>query len=365
MLLAIFPFLTSLILTFLSVPSIVRIAEKKHLFDVPDERKLHKHSIPTMGGVAIFAGMIFSLTFWSTQKEIVDLQYIISSIMILFFMGIKDDLINVRAYKKLIVQLAASFILVHWADIRITSFFGLFGFNDLNIVFSYIFSMFTMVVITNAFNLIDGVDTLGASVGVFSGLVFGAWFLRAESFQYVVLSFSMVGSLIGFLYYNRSPAKIFMGDTGSLIIGITLSILAIKFIEANRVLSLDTTYKIKGVPVFTMGVLLIPLFDTLRVFSIRLLQGRSPFSPDRNHLHHLLIDLGFSHHQTVMALISYNALILVGIYFAQGFRSELVLVITLSCCLITTYVLALTRNKMIKNGTLSVLAKKMDSRKSL
>jgi UDP-GlcNAc:undecaprenyl-phosphate GlcNAc-1-phosphate transferase len=357
MLLAFSSFLTSFIITFVAIPSIIRIAEIKHLFDEPDERKLHKTRVPTLGGLAIFAGMIFSLTFWSTQKEIVELQYIISSIIILFFIGMKDDLFNLVAYKKLAGQLIAAFILVHWAGIRITSFFGIFGIYDLGLIESYVFSIFTMVVITNSFNLIDGIDCLAGSVGVVATLLFGAWFFAAEQTQYVVLSSALVGSLIGFLYYNRTPAKIFMGDTGSLMVGIVLSILAIKFIEMNRVIPLDGLHKIKRIPAVTIAILIIPLFDTLRVFTIRMLQGKSPFTPDRNHLHHMLIDLEFTHMKATGILITFNIFMVALVMgLTQVIRSEFIITCMLTICLTGSYVLANKRNQKRKMSVVKMVA---------
>lgn len=354
MLLILASLLTSFLITFFAIPSIIRIAEIKHLFDEPDERKMHKTRVPTLGGLAIFAGMIFSITFWSRQKEIVELQYIISSIIILFFVGMKDDLFNLVHYKKLGGQLLAAFILVHWGGIRVTSFFGIFGVLDLDFISSYVFSIFTMVVITNSINLIDGIDCLAGSVGVIASIFFGAWFFQMEHYQYVILSASLMGSLIAFLYYNRTPAKIFMGDTGSLMVGIVLSILAIKFIEMNRVLPLTDSAKIRGIPVMTISILIIPLFDTLRVFSIRILQGRSPFHPDRNHIHHLLIDLGFSHVKATGMLIGFNLLMIGFAYYMQGIRSEIVLALILLTCMLNTYILAYSRNKKNKLKILTV-----------
>jgi UDP-N-acetylmuramyl pentapeptide phosphotransferase/UDP-N-acetylglucosamine-1-phosphate transferase len=354
MILALVSLLTSFAITFFAIPSIIRIAEIKHLFDVPDERKCHTTNVPTLGGLAIFAGMILSLTFWSTQKEIVELQYIISSIITLFFIGMKDDLFNLVHYKKLFGQLLAAFMLVHFANIRITSFFGIFGIHELDIITSYVFSVFTMVVITNAMNLIDGIDCLAGAVGTLAALVLGFWFYTTDHTQYSILAGCLAGSLIAFLYYNRTPARIFMGDTGSLIVGIVLSILAIKFIEMNRILPVDDPSKIRRVPVFAIAVLIIPLFDTLRVFMIRMLQGRSPFHPDRNHIHHLLIDLGMSHIKATSALIGFNILAIVFAYFMQSVRSEIILTLILTVCMGLTSILASLRNKKNKLKIISV-----------
>ena len=364
MLIALASFITSCLITFYAIPPIIRIAEIKHLYDEPCERKLHKTSVPTLGGLAIFAGMIFSLTFWSQQKEIVELQYIISAIIVLFFIGMKDDLFNLVHYKKLAGQLFAAYILVHWGGIKITSFFGLFGIYDLDPIMAQLFSIFVMVVITNAMNLIDGIDCLAASIGIVTTLTFGTWFFLADQSQYVILSASVLGSLFAFLYYNRTPAKIFMGDTGSLIVGIVLSILAIKFIEMNRIIPLNGANKIRGIPVVTMGILIIPLFDTIRVFAIRILQGKSPLSPDRNHIHHLLIDLGFSHIKATSLLVVFNVAIIATVLSLQYLRSEIVLTLILSLCLLGAYILAYARNKKRRASVISLTKAVVDSKAS-
>jgi UDP-N-acetylmuramyl pentapeptide phosphotransferase/UDP-N-acetylglucosamine-1-phosphate transferase len=245
-------------------------------------------------------------------------------------------------------------MLVHFANIRITSFFGIFGIHELDIITSYVFSVFTMVVITNAMNLIDGIDCLAGAVGTLAALVLGFWFYTTDHTQYSILAGCLAGSLIAFLYYNRTPARIFMGDTGSLIVGIVLSILAIKFIEMNRILPVDDPSKIRRVPVFAIAVLIIPLFDTLRVFMIRMLQGRSPFHPDRNHIHHLLIDLGMSHIKATSALIGFNILAIVFAYFMQSVRSEIILTLILTVCMGLTSILASLRNKKNKLKIISV-----------
>lgn len=338
-------FITAFVITYMAIPSIIKLAEIKHLFDEPGDRKSHSFRVPTLGGMGIFAGFIFAVTFWSNQKQIVELQYIICSILILFFMGIKDDLFNLVAYKKLVGQLLASFILVHFAGIRLTTFYGLFGVNDLSIVPSYFLSIFSIVVITNSINLIDGIDCLAGSVGAFAATTFGCWFYFSGAHQYSILSFSLVGSLLAFLFFNRTPAKIFMGDTGSLIVGLTLSILAIKYIEMNRILPRDHVHKILSVPVITIAILFIPLFDTLRVFAIRLLSGKHPLSADKNHLHHLLLKMGFHHMTSTLILICINIFIFATVYFFQGIRGEILLGGVICYGVILSYILAFKANR--------------------
>jgi UDP-GlcNAc:undecaprenyl-phosphate GlcNAc-1-phosphate transferase len=340
-----FSLITSAAITAFAIPSIIRVSNIKHLFDVPDERKLHKESIPTLGGMAIFAGMLFSVTFWCEQFQIVELQYIIASLLILFFIGMKDDLVNLRASKKLVGQILAGVILVHYAEIKLTTFFGLFGIRDLPIWFSYFFSVFTCVVITNAFNLIDGIDGLAGSLGIVGATTFGVWFYFLNMTQYTILCSALVGSLLAFLWFNKTPAKIFMGDTGSMLVGFVMALLAMKFIESVRVLPKDHDYKILSVPVFTCAVLIVPLYDTLRVFILRMSKGKSPFSPDRSHVHHILIDLGLSHLSATMYLVLFNVGMIFLAYNFQQIKGEILLLTILLIPTIIIFFLGLLIRK--------------------
>jgi UDP-N-acetylmuramyl pentapeptide phosphotransferase/UDP-N-acetylglucosamine-1-phosphate transferase len=202
-------------------------------------------------------------------------------------------------------QLLAAALVVVGEDIRITSFYGLFGVTELNIWVSYILSVFTIVVITNAFNLIDGIDGLAGGLGVIISITFGLWFNLIDQVGWSIISFSLAGALIGFLVFNFNPAKIFMGDAGSLCTGFLLSIMAVQFIEFNRP-EVQNYYKITTAPVIAIAILVIPLFDTFRVFTIRLLKKKSPFSADRNHLHHMLLKTGLGHKEVSLVLYIVN-----------------------------------------------------------
>jgi UDP-N-acetylmuramyl pentapeptide phosphotransferase/UDP-N-acetylglucosamine-1-phosphate transferase len=320
--------LSAFLLTYFVIPSIIRVAELKHLYDAPDlpgGRKNHKTSVPTLGGIGIFAGLILSMTFWANQQQIVELQYIITALALIFLVGVKDDLINLVAYKKLIAQVAAAIIIVHFAHIRINTLYGLFGTDTIPVWVSYVLSIVTIVGVTNAFNLIDGADTLAATIGLISAVTFGIWFYLMGLPQYSILSASLAGALIAFLFYNKTPAQIFMGDTGSLIVGIVSSLLVVKFVETVRQLPLDHPFKIRSAPIFALAVLCIPIVDTLRVFILRAWQRRSPFAPDRQHLHHRLIDTGYSHMQTTAILASLNLIMIGAAYVMQGIHPEIML----------------------------------------
>jgi len=294
-------FVTSLVITLIAIPSIIKVAEIKNLYDEPNKRGAHTSLIPTLGGLAIFAGVIFSITFWSSMYSFPELKYVISAIIIIFFVSIKDDIIALDPIKKIGAQLIAAFIIIFWGNIRLTSLYGIFGITDLPYWTSIALTLITLIVITNSFNLIDGIDGLAGAIGIVVSAAFGCCFYVIHEYGLAILAFSLAGTLIGFIRYNLTPAKIFMGDTGSLLIGLISAVLAIKFIEINKV----TQFVLSG-PAIAFGILVVPLFDTLRVFLLRILSGHSPFKPDQKHVHHVLLSLGVSHLQATLILVGIN-----------------------------------------------------------
>ena len=177
------------------------------------------------------------------------------------------------------------------------SLYGLFGVYEIPVAVSYILSAFTIIVITNAYNLIDGVDGLAGSVGIICSLFFGVWFYLIDANAYAFLSFAILGGLLAFLQFNWAPSKVFMGDTGSLMIGFFLSIVTIKFIDLNYNLQEAHPFRFDAFIGPAIAVFIVPLYDTLRVFIKRMLRGKSPMHPDRTHLHHILLRLGCNHAQ--------------------------------------------------------------------
>jgi len=313
-------FVTALIVAVLSTPALIKVAYLKRLVDEPgEERKLHFRRIPTIGGIIIFAGTLFAYLMWYPFEEMADVmemgralkdfQYIGATMIILFFIGIKDDIIGTAPVKKLVGHLIVAFILVIMGDIRITGMYGLFGIEELPEWASIFLSILTYTAIVNSINLIDGVDGLASGVGIIASVAMGIWFYYAGAIQHAVLAMAMAGSLIGFLVYNFSPAKIFMGDSGSITIGLVLSILAIKLIE-YPVDELPNELIVVSRPVFAMAALVYPLTDTLRIFIYRIARGLSPFAADRNHIHHRLMDLGLGHRKTVLLIYTTSIFII-------------------------------------------------------
>lgn len=318
------------IITFFAIPVIIQVAKKKKLYDEPDERKLHKEVIPTLGGLGIFAGFIIAVLMGVTYNSIKggaepQLQYFVAAAIVIFFLGIKDDILILSATKKFIGQLIAAGIIIRFGNIRIENLHGFLGIEQIPYTASIVFTLFTIIVITNSFNLIDGVDGLAGSLGLLTTIVFGTYFLLAGKSMYAVISFAMAGSILGFLIYNFSPAKIFMGDTGSLLIGLINSILVITFI--NTAAKAGEVWPLQAAPAIGFAVLMIPLFDTLRVFSLRILDRRSPFSPDRNHIHHFLLDMGMNHRQVTFTCVLANIAFIALAYFTRSLGTNISLVI--------------------------------------
>ncbi len=292
------------LITFFAIPVIIQVAKDKKLFDEPDERKVHKNVIPTLGGLGIFAGFIIATLMCVPSAISAELQYFAAAATVIFFLGIKDDILVLSASKKFIGQLIAAGIIIKFGGIQISNFHGFLGVYEIPHLTGTIISLFTIIVITNSFNLIDGVDGLAGSLGLLTTLVFGTYFFYAGQLAYAVMAFALSGSIIGFLIYNFSPAKIFMGDTGSLLLGLINSILVIKFI--NIAGNPASNLPIAAAPAIAFSILMIPLFDTLRVFGLRIIQRRSPFSPDRTHVHHFLLDLGLSHRMVTITCVLVN-----------------------------------------------------------
>jgi UDP-GlcNAc:undecaprenyl-phosphate/decaprenyl-phosphate GlcNAc-1-phosphate transferase len=318
----------SFIITFLAIPVVLQVAEKKKLYDVPDERKLHTRLVASLGGVGIFGGFILAALLSIQGYLNPEFQYFFAAAMVIFFLGLKDDLMILSASKKFIGQIIAASILIHLGGIRLDSMYGLFGFEQLPEGFGLALSYLTIIVIINSFNLIDGVDGLAASLGILTMLVFGTYFFAVEYQAYALLAFSMAGSLVAFLIFNHHPAKIFMGDSGSLMIGLINSILVIKFINVAHAPSVAVP--LSSSVAIGFAILIVPLLDTLRVFAIRILNGNSPFTPDRNHVHHLLLDRGLSHAAVTFTCVGINVGFIILAWFSKSIGTTYLLMIMLA-----------------------------------
>lgn len=362
-------FITAFTLTYFAIPSIIHIAKIKNLCDEPGERRSHIASTPSLGGIAIFAGVIFSIILWAPFNVFSDLQYILCSFIIIFLIGAKDDILPISPTKKLIGEILAAAILVFKSNIVLTSLYGIFGIYDLPYMVSIVLSIFTILVIINAFNLIDGINGLSGSIGTLIAFTLGTWFLIIGRLDLAIVAYSLAGAVVAFLKYNVTPAKIFMGDTGALLIGLVCSILAIKFIEINEALAFEMSqpdfvpdpendfrpYIFKSVPAVAIGIMILPLFDTLRVFIMRSLKGKSPLYPDRTHIHHLLLDIGCTHMQATTILVFVNIFFIGLVISLQdiGLHNLLMVIFSLATMMSTFLFYSVSRKKLKQSTTSS------------
>lgn len=348
----------SFIITFLAIPVVMEVADKKNLYDIPDERKLHTRLVASLGGVGIFAGFLLASLLSVQGYRNPEFQSFFAAALVIFFLGLKDDLMILSPSKKFVGQILAASIIIHLGDLRLTSMHGLFGIENISEGFGLALTYLTIIVVINSFNLIDGIDGLAASLGILSMIVFGSYFFVIDQQAYALLSFSLAGSLAAFLIFNHHPAKIFMGDSGSLMIGLVNSILVIKFInEADRPL---VAVPVQSVVAVGFAILIVPLLDTLRVFSIRILNGRSPFTPDRNHVHHLLLDRGLNHAAVTFICVAINVGFILLAYFGQSLGPNYLLLIMLTLAFAGLGMLyyAKTKKRMVvakdKDGTIEL-----------
>ncbi|OQX97239.1 MAG: hypothetical protein B6I24_09450 [Bacteroidetes bacterium 4572_128] len=283
-------FLISFFVAYVSIPSIVTISNLKNLYDKPNERNSHINATPTLGGLAIYAGLVLSLSLFCELKE---LRFIIASMTVIFFTGLKDDILVISPIKKTLGQIISGVILIY----------------------------FLILLLINSYNLIDGIDGLSSGVGIITSSTFAIWFFLNGEFGYSMIGLSLAGTLMAFFRFNvfSKKKKIFMGDTGSLLVGLIIYILTVKFNEIN----IDGEHGISSAPALSFAILIIPLIDTLRIFLIRAINKKSPFKPDKNHIHHNLLDFGFSHLQVTTIILFCNLIFIILAFYSSIYLKNL------------------------------------------
>lgn len=326
-------FVWAMVVSLFSVPSIIHISHTKKLLDAPNHRSTHEVMTPRLGGLAIFAGFMSAITIFGEFGA--GVQQLLAGCVMMFFIGIKDDIISISAFKKFFVQMIATGIVMIMGDVRITSLQGFLGIYEMDTGISYAFTFLVIVGITNAINLIDGLDGLAGTIILIISLCFGTYFYF-YSIEYAFVAFCLAGGVIGFLRYNMYRARIFMGDTGSLVSGFVIAVMAVKFLEMNTVPS---------APAVAVAVLFIPVFDTLRAFTLRISNGRSPFAPDRNHLHHRFLAMGLPQIMVVVLMLMLNLLVVISTIWFAGAGNTLLLIAQVGFAVLISIVLEIQRRK--------------------
>ena len=301
---------TAFLIAFSAMPIVIRVFRSLDLLDTPDSRKIHSISTPSLGGIAIYVAFMVSLFFWVPIAELAEYKFLLLAIFFAFLLGVRDDIASLQALDKLTIQVFAALLVVFVADIRFSGLYGVLGVDALPAGFAEFISIFVIVGLTNAFNLIDGIDGLAGSLAFLILCAFGWWFFMVGQTTLGFLAVTMASSILAFLFFNWAPSKIFMGDTGSLVIGFTLSVLMIQFIDLSTLLPTSSFYYMPAPVAMAVALLILPVYDTFRVFIIRFLEGRSPMSADKNHTHHILLKLGMNHPQATLTLVGFNVLMI-------------------------------------------------------
>ena len=302
--------LTSYVPAVLLMPLFIKLLHRWDLLDEPDFRKLHAQKIPAYGGIIIFLGYIASSVIWIPISEWGFLKFILLAQVIMILFGLRDDWSDLKLMEKLAGQIMSASVIIFLLDLRIENFYDLFPGLGLSYGLSVLISLIVIIGLTNAFNLIDGIDGLAGSIACFIFFSLGLWFLLIGDKTFAVLSFALFGATLSFIFFNWQPASIFMGDTGSLFLGISASILVIKAMNDNYGLITENPFRFSNTITIGICVFIYPIVDTLRVMMLRMSKGNSPFKPDRNHIHHLLTNKGFSHRSSTLGLLAIHLMFL-------------------------------------------------------
>jgi len=297
-------FVTALLISAILIPFIIKFSIKNGFVDVPNSRKIHTKNIPNIGGVAIFISLFIASLLWYKFFNNADFIFISSGLLILLITGIFDDIKGMKAKRKLYLQIITAIIVVS-GGIKITSFYGIFGIYQLPVAVQYLLSVLLIVGVINAYNLIDGIDGLAGSIGLINFGVIGYIFYLQGYTSFAILSFAVSGSLLGFLLYNYNPAKIFMGDTGAMMLGFLIVVLGIKAIQLNSFVTI-IHFNSQTFIIMVSALMFLPVFDTLRVLLVRIIKHKSPFIAGKDHIHHLLLKKGLKPREVTLLLITVN-----------------------------------------------------------
>ncbi|MEZ5071042.1 MAG: MraY family glycosyltransferase [Bacteroidales bacterium] len=329
--------LFSFIITFFSIPSVVRVSQIKGLVAHPNGRTTHTYPTPNLGGVAIFAGVIISSVIFTGIPTAHELKYMIAAMLIIFFVGLKDDMYPMVAYKKAIGQISAVVIIMIPGNFYVTSLHGFFGIYTIPYGLSLGLTFILFLALINSFNLIDGIDGLASGIGIICSVFFGIVFLKDKHLSYAIMGFILAASLLAFFYFNvlGKKNKIFLGDTGSMLIGLLLAIFAVRFMNFD---SSTMYFKNNASPGVLFLVLIVPLFDTARVFLLRLLRKQSPFQADRTHIHHRLHDICGSHIKATGIILLVNLVFILLALFLRRINNELMILLGVALATFLSYI---------------------------
>ena len=358
---------TAFLIGFLITPVLILVLKRLNLIDAPGGRKIHSGFIPSMGGISFVVGAIISVLAWFSMNQLVEIRFLLTAFGLMFMLGLRDDMVDISAWQKIGGQLIAASIVVVFGDIRFTSMYGFLGIYEIPDAVSYGISIFTIIALTNSFNLIDGLDGLAGSVSVVTFLFLGWWFMQAGMVSYSMFAFILVGGVLSFLVFNWHPAKIFMGDTGSLSLGFALSVMTILFVDRNGTMNEYEGWKFSAPIASGIALLIIPIYDTCRIFTKRTLKGKSPLAADKSHIHHFMMRMGLRHDQVTITIVLINSFFIGMMFIGSNLNDHLLVPIIAVMAVILGLrldVITLSRVKKIHRETPPILSLRVRKKKA-
>ncbi len=311
------PFIVALVASIWVFPKVLRIAKNKNIVDNPDARKLQRVPIPVLGGMVVMFGILVSLCVCHLFVDSSSLFTIVLAMGIMLYVGTMDDILDLSSVGRFFLEILVALMIIYTCEYSIDSFHGLWGVGSLSPYLSVPLSVVTIVGVVNAINLIDGVDGYSSGYGIMACLIFGVLFYIVGDMSMMMLAVVCGASLIPFFLHNvfGRSSKMFIGDGGTLLLGCVMSVFVLNMLKSDSLCVKYSSWGIGLVPL-TLSILCVPVFDTVRVMVMRILRGTSPFHADKTHLHHLFIELGFSHIGTTVSILTLNCLVILGGYIS-------------------------------------------------
>lgn len=321
-------------------PYVLKVAKTKNIVDNPNARKLQRTPVPVMGGLTVVFGVLSGLMGYNLFGNSFDLFPTFATIIIIMIVGLMDDIISLSPKVRFVIEIVLVLFLIHTSGCQINDFHGLWGVGVIPNYISVPLTVFACVGIINAINLIDGVDGYSSGYSIVSCILFGVMFYELGYIRMVAIAAVVAASLLPFFLHNvfGKHSKMFIGDSGTLSLGVIFSTFVITILSANQ--NVDVERDNLGLIPFTLAVLCVPVFDTLRVMSARIARGESPFSPDKTHLHHLFIELGYSHIGTTMSIIGINLFVVLCWFIAYscGLSVDIQLYVVVALGIFVTFI---------------------------
>ncbi len=322
-------FFSALLISLFAIPSIIRVARNKGLYGIQRDKRAETRKVPTLGGLAIFAGVTIPLSLLTDFAGLPEFPFLITGVLVLFFIGLKDDILIIAPWWKLLGQILVALVVSIFGGFRITAPGSYMGLSAEGEAFEVLVTVLVIVTVINSYNLIDGIDGLAAGVGLLCSLVFGIVFYQAGLQAWVLISVIFFGSLMGFAWYNvfSRNRKIYMGDTGTLLLGFLMALMAVRLLNLRQANLLF--WQIETPLAFIFAVLIIPLFDILRIVVVRIIQGRSPLRPDRQHIHYRMVDGGLTNLQATGILVGINLVFIMMVFGLRRYGEIPVIIVLL------------------------------------